>query len=136
VVIDPLSGDSLSSEELMTRLEGIANRPLGRDPQSLSLGQFLQEAAPREIIARMLRNLKEIHHSQSDWQRLVAVQDRLVSLLPQAWDEYRDRGLGQAELGQSHAAVDDLQTYLDRVQTSADRQYIMDRLVNLQRALG
>lgn len=32
--------------------------------------------------------------------RLIAVQDRLVVLLPDAWSEYRDRGLAHAEQGQ------------------------------------
>jgi regulator of sirC expression with transglutaminase-like and TPR domain len=56
------------------------------------LGLYLQAAPGRDIIARMLRNLKEIHHAQEDWQRAIAVQDRLVILLPDAWAEYRDRG--------------------------------------------
>ncbi len=33
------------------------------------LGLYLQPAPPREIIGRMLRNLKEIHRAQEDWQR-------------------------------------------------------------------
>jgi regulator of sirC expression with transglutaminase-like and TPR domain len=133
VVMDPLSGQSLSREELLNRLEAFHG---GSPEQELSLGLYLQAAAPREIIARMLRNLKEIHRSQSDWQRLVAVQDRMLLVLPQAWDEYRDRGLAYAELGQARAAVEDLQTYLFNVPTSPDRLQMMDRLASLQRALG
>ena len=67
------------------------------------LGLFLQAAPPRDVIARMLRNLKEIHRGAEDWQRLLAVQDRLVILLPDAWEERRDRGLAHAELGQRDA---------------------------------
>jgi regulator of sirC expression with transglutaminase-like and TPR domain len=33
----------------------------------------------------MLRNLKEIHSAQELWSRLVAVQDRLIVLQPNAW---------------------------------------------------
>jgi hypothetical protein len=40
----------------------------------------------------MLRNLKEIYQTQRDWQRLLAVQERLVVLLPESWSEFRDRG--------------------------------------------
>jgi regulator of sirC expression with transglutaminase-like and TPR domain len=136
VVMDPMSGQSLSREELTTRLDAFAGIQGGMESRDLSLAHYLQAATPREIIARMLRNLKEIHQSQSDWQRLVAVQDRMLLLLPQAWDEYRDRGLAQAELGQARAAVEDLQIYLGNVPQSADRQRMIDRLANLQRALG
>ena len=43
--------------------------------------QFLPVA--RDIVARMLRNLKEIHRTAEDWPRLLAVQERLVRLLPE-----------------------------------------------------
>ena len=33
------------------------------------------------MLARMLRNLKEIFRSQEDWPRMLQVQDRLVILL-------------------------------------------------------
>ena len=56
----------------------------------------------------MLRNLKEIHRTAEDWLRLIAVQDRLLVLLPDAWAEYRDRGLAWAEMGDARLAVDDL----------------------------
>jgi regulator of sirC expression with transglutaminase-like and TPR domain len=45
---------------------------------------YLRAATPREIIARMLRNLQEIYRAQGDVPRLKAVQDRLDILLPEA----------------------------------------------------
>jgi len=83
----------------------------------------------------MLRNLKEIHRSQQDWRRLVAVEDRLLVLLPQAWGEYRDRGLAQAELGMVRAAVRDLQTYLEQAAEGEDASRIAQRMAELRRAL-
>ena len=76
----------------------------------------------------MLRNLKEIHRAQEDWQRLIAVQDRLVILLPDAWAEYRDRGLAHAEQGHTALAVDDLETYLVHAQDALDIDAIADRV--------
>jgi regulator of sirC expression with transglutaminase-like and TPR domain len=80
----------------------------------------------------MLRNLKEVHRSQQDWQRLVAVQDRLIVLLPQAWGERRDRGLAHAELGDASQAVADLEAYLDNVEDGLDVDLIADRLSALR----
>ena len=82
----------------------------------------------------MLRNLKEIHHAQADWQRLVAVLDRLIVLLPQAWAEYRDRGLAHAELGHSSLAVADLQSYLANVEQGLDIDAIANKVAELRRA--
>ena len=81
----------------------------------------------------MLRNLKEIHRSAEDWPRLMAVLQRLVVLLPQAWEERRDRGLTYAELGQEAAAVGDLADYLEHAGDAQDRQAITARLSELRR---
>ncbi len=97
------------------------------------LGLFLQAAPPRDVIARLLRNLKEIHRTAEDWPRLLAVLQRLVVLLPQAWEERRDRGLTYAELGQVAAAVGDLADYLEHAGDAQDRQAIAARLTELRR---
>ncbi len=134
VVIDPLTGQSLSREELAERLEPY--RGLGGlvDDQEVPLGLYLQAAKPREIITRMLHNLKEIHAAQEDWQRLIAVQDRLIVLLPQAWQEYRDRGLAHAEARHPGHALEDLETYLANAGATFDRPAIAARAAELRRA--
>ncbi len=111
VVIDPFTGHSLSREDLEERLQPY-RREQGLDEDDVPLGLFLQAAPSREVLARMLRNLKEIHRSACDWPRLAAVQRRLVILLPQAWEERRDRALVLAELGSHELAADDLALYL------------------------
>jgi regulator of sirC expression with transglutaminase-like and TPR domain len=113
VVIDPFNGVSLSREELEERL-GPYRRQRGLVGEfDAPLGLFLQSASPRDIVARMLRNLKEIHRSAEDFERLLAVQQRLVVLLPRSWEERRDRGLVLAELGADELAAQDLAVYLE-----------------------
>ncbi|MEO5696326.1 MAG: tetratricopeptide repeat protein [Burkholderiaceae bacterium] len=128
VVIDPFTGQSLGREELD---ELIAPYKRDRGLQGdfdVPLGLFLQAATAREIVARMLRNLKEVHRAASDWVRLLAVSQRLVVLLPQAWDEHRDRGLVCAEIGMDDAAMRDLATYLEHAGDAPDRALIEARL--------
>ena len=95
------------------------------------LGLYLQAASPREILARMLRNLKEIYRSQQDWPRLLAVQERLVVLLPESWPEYRDRGLVHAELGHTQDALHDLRVYLGAEPEAHDQAALQVRLSEL-----
>ena len=133
VVIDPFTGQSLSREELEERLDPYKRLSGLVDEFEVPLGLYLQSAPARDILARMLRNLKEIHQSQEDWLRLIAVQDRLITLLPEAWGEYRDRGLAHAEQGHTHLAVDDLETYLVHAQDALDIDAIADRVANLRR---
>lgn len=131
VVIDPLNGKSLSREALSERLEPYRKHSGLLDELETPLGLYLQTAPSRDIIARMLRNLKEIHKSQSDWTRLLAVQERLIVLLPESWAEYRDRGLAHAELGHTEQALADLECYL----VHADDQVNLDAIADWVDAL-
>ncbi len=139
VVIDPLTGQSLSREDLSERLEPFRQVSGLVDEQEVPLGLYLQAATPRDTIARMLHNLKEIHAAQEDWLRLIAVLDRLIVLLPEAWTEYRDRGLAYAETGRSGHALEDLETYLaNTMHTNVQGQYpdraaIAQRVTELRR---
>ncbi len=132
VVIDPLSGQSLSRSELEERLQPYRRARGLTGEFEVPLGLFLQAAPPRDVIARLLRNLKEIHRGHEDWPRLRAVCDRLVVLLPQAWDEQRDRGLALAALGQDEAAAADLSAYLLHQPDAADASALRERLQRLR----
>lgn len=134
VVIDPFSGQSLSREDLEERLLPYRQQRGLMGDFEVPLGLFLQTAAPRDILARLLRNLKEIHRSGADWVRLLAVQERLVVLLPDVWEERRDRGLAFAELGLDEAAAADLAMYLRHCGDAEDAPALEDRLRELQRA--
>jgi regulator of sirC expression with transglutaminase-like and TPR domain len=136
VVMDPITGQSLTREELSERLEPYKRRNGLVDDYDIPLGLYLQAAPPRDIIARMLRNLKEVHRTQRDWPRLIAVLDRLVVLLPQSWGERRDRGLAHAEQGHTAQAVVDLQAYLDHVEAGLDTAQITERVSALRSARG
>ena len=131
VVIDPFSGQSLSREELDELLAPYKRSRGLQGDFDVPMGLFLQAAAPREVVARMLRNLKEIHRSAQAWPRLLPVMQRLVVLLPQAWEERRDRGLLHAELGMFDAAALDLRTYLAQVDDAPDREMVAQRLAAL-----
>lgn len=133
VVIDPLSGQSLSQESLVEMLENFVDTVQVQDSLSMRLAPYLQAASPRGILARMLRNLKEIHAAEEDWLRLLAVEDRLLVLLPRAWQEYRDRGMALAEAGFPDRAVRDLDTYLAHAGPAPDRNAIAMRAEQLRR---
>lgn len=133
IVMDPLDGQSLSRDELIERLEPLRPDALQADDAEVPLGLFLQVASSRDIIARMLLNLKEVHASQADWMRVIAVQNRLLTLLPQDWGAYRDRGLAHAEVGHDQRALTDLETYLAHAHDEVDLEAIALRVAELRR---
>jgi regulator of sirC expression with transglutaminase-like and TPR domain len=136
VVLDPLTGESLGLDSLSERLspyrapeDQFAAPDL--DEGETPLGLYLQACPPRDMLARMLRNLKEIFRSQEDWPRMLQVLERLVVLLPEAWDERRDRGLVHAELGHVHEALQDLRQYLEAVPAAPDTAALRNRVSEL-----
>lgn len=133
VVIDPFTGHSLSRDELDELLAPYKRNCGLQGDFDAPLGLFLQTATARDVLARMLHNLKEVHRSAGETQRLLAVQQRLVVLLPRAWDERRDRGLVCAELGLVDAATRDLAAYLEHVPAAPDRALVEARLLALGR---
>ena len=134
VVIDPFTGQSLGRPELRERLEQFQLAP-DMVLSDATLAQYLRPTPPRQILARMLRNLQDIHRTQQDWPRLVMVQDRLVTLLPAAWSEYRERGLALAELGDIERARADLRVYLHEAAHAPDHDSVAERLLALGGAL-
>ena len=136
VVIDPFTGQSLGRGELRERIEEFHPQLPYTPSSDLPLALYLRPASPREILARMLRNLQDIHRTQEDWQRFVPVQDRLIALLPDAWTEYRDRGLALAELGERARARADLSLYLQEAGDTSDREAMADRLAELGRSMS
>jgi regulator of sirC expression with transglutaminase-like and TPR domain len=123
VVIDPFSGVSLSREQ---------RGAVGED--EVPLGLFLQACSERDLIARMLNNLKEIHRSHGDWLRLERVQARLVVLLPTAWEERRDHAMVLAELGAHEKASRALTVYLQMCPKAWDADVLRRHLEAWQKA--
>ncbi|HLX01665.1 MAG TPA: tetratricopeptide repeat protein, partial [Trinickia sp.] len=96
VMLDPTTGQSLSEAQMVDMLEPYITR--SGESIGSALRVLLQPASRREIVARMLRNLKAVYLQTERWQRLLAVQQRLVILLPENIEEVRDRGFAYARL--------------------------------------
>lgn len=127
VVLDPFTGQSLSRESLEEALTPY------RDGEGMPpLEHFLQSATPRQVLARMLRNLKEIHRAAEDWPRLLPVQQRLLLLLPDDAQELRERSRVLEALGHWSGAAADLERYLALQPAAPDRGAVLALLHELR----
>lgn len=132
VVLDPLTGESLSATRLEEMLAVYRQHSGWPDDLELPLEFFLRPASARQVLARMLRNLKEVHRVALDWPRLLNVQQRLVVLLPHDLSERRDRGLVLLELDAVAAGVADLQAYLAEHGDASDAPGLRARVAALE----
>lgn len=132
IVVDPFDGRSLGREELDERLQPYRQRP-GELGGGTSLELFLAPAKPRQVIARMLANLRELYRSASDWSRVAAVQQRLVLLLPQAAAERRELALALGRDGRHIAACEAMTRYLQDCPGASDAAPMRRQLLLWQR---
>jgi regulator of sirC expression with transglutaminase-like and TPR domain len=133
IVLDPVSGISLSREDLEERLEPYLAQNAERNAP---LSAYLQEAEPREILVRMLRNLKALYFERADWELALGVQQRLVILLPQDIAERRDRGMAFANLECPQAALRDIEDYLEQRPHAQDAPMLRQLLSKLRDVAG
>jgi regulator of sirC expression with transglutaminase-like and TPR domain len=105
-------GEMLSADECAARYRA---RTGGRDLDR----RHLAGVGTRQILARMLHNLRRLYLARRDDVRAWWVLDRILLLVPGQTEALRDRGLVAARLGGAVAAVRDLEAYLARAGTSA-----------------
>ncbi|PXW24244.1 SirB1 family protein [Paraburkholderia caballeronis] len=130
VILDPTTGRSLSESDMVELLEPyVAN---AGESVARALRMLLEPATRREIVARMLRNLKATYVQTERWQRLLAIQQRLVILLPGSIEEVRDRGFAYARLDYLRPALEDLERYLEERPEAEDATVVESQLYELR----
>ena len=134
LVLDPFSGGAPQSEdELRQRLQRVI--PEGATSSvpvaELPLDQFLEPASNRQILSRLLRNLKGIYQETDKPQRLLEVLNRMLVVSPEASAELRDRGYVYERLECFRAALKDLGDYVAREPEAADLDDVRVKLVEL-----
>lgn len=122
-------GQTLAPAQLRARLQALY--PAGGAPP---LATLLRPATDAEVLVRMLRNLKALHLDAQDWPLALNVQARLMMLLPDQAEEYRDRALVWEQLECPRAALDDWVAYLSLHPSPPDMPNVQRRMSALRRA--
>lgn len=134
LVLDPFAGgDPQSEDELRQRLERVIPRDAtgGVPVRELPLEQFLEPASKRQILARILRNLKSIYRQAEMPARMLEVLNRALVVSPESTADLRDRGIVYERLECYRAALRDLTDYLAREPDAHDLEEIRARLIEL-----
>ena len=127
ILIDPFFGRVISAAECAERLRSI----YGKDAQLDR--RLLRPASPREILVRMLSNLKQVYIEHADHVRALSCIDRILLLVPDLPRELRDRGILYQRLECFAAALRDLERYLQLAPNDESAPLIRETLPELQR---
>ncbi len=119
LLVDPFDGGRIwfedQAQELLDRVYGgmVRVRP-----------RFLKAATRREMLVRLLANLKGIYLNVQDRSRALAAVERILLIQPTAAGQIRDRGTLLAQLGRNEEALKQLQWYLDYAPAAPDVERI------------
>lgn len=134
LVLDPFAaGEPQSEDDLRERLQRVIPKGAtgGLPASDLPLERFLEPASNRQILARLLRNLKAIYRETDQPARLLEVLDRMLLVVPEASADLRDRGLVYQRLECYRAALKDLSEYIEREPHAFDAPDIRAKVIEL-----
>ena len=127
LVIDPFNrGQLLGLEELKKRLASAVGDQVKFDPR------LLRAARPREILVRMLQNLRSVYQERNDMPRALSAVDRLLLLAPDNVRGLRERAQLYEKLGGASAAAADLEKVLQIEPRAADAAALRARVRRLR----
>lgn len=136
LLLDPFNAGTVLADPDCVRL---LKRHLGEG--AVLEPELLRPARKREILLRMLLNLKRAYVRLRSFAQAHAVTDLLVGYEPGALNELRDRGLLASQLKQHAAALRDLETWLRFAPQNGDgvaeeRAVVFDHVKDLRRRLA
>lgn len=118
-------GEILFTEDCQDRISQIYGQVMKLQPA------FLAPVSPRQLLARMLGNLKAIYLQQRDALKVLSAIERILLLFPDALGERRDRGILYYQLGRLAESRHDLEVYLRNTPNAPDAariRQLLDRL--------
>jgi regulator of sirC expression with transglutaminase-like and TPR domain len=125
-IVDPFSrGEELPGEHIRSGLGA-----KGWPPEQIDY--ILSGVTRRQMLTRMLLNLKQIYARTEDHARALRIQEYLLAINPWSFDEIRDRGILRARTGDTTGAIADLETYLEHAGPTTDLQQIRELLDRLR----
>lgn len=96
---------------------------------------ILKAVSNRQIMVRMLNNLRSIYLRGKSYVKAGTVLDLLVEAAPADADSYILRGAVNVELRKYQAAKSDFEQYLALMPEARDRQRVEDQIAALDRYL-
>jgi regulator of sirC expression with transglutaminase-like and TPR domain len=131
LVVDPFhKGHLLGLDEIKKRLAAAVGEGVKFD------ARVLRAARPKEILVRMLQNLRSVYEERNDAPRALSAVDRLLLLAPGNIRGLRERAALCERLGGAAAAAKDLERVLELEPGAADAVALRARVRRLRGTSG
>jgi regulator of sirC expression with transglutaminase-like and TPR domain len=127
LLIDPFDGGKIRFEDQAQELLDQVYGGVVRLQEA-----FLRTATKREMLTRLLTNLKGLYVKVGDHPRALAAVERLLMITPTAPSERRSRGVLLARLGRHEEAATQLEAYLRVAPSASDAGRVESMLLDLR----
>jgi regulator of sirC expression with transglutaminase-like and TPR domain len=122
--IDPFHNGALLDAAACYELAGT-----GANPAALA------RVNNRQIVARMINNLRGIYFSRGAHRKTLQILNLLLDAVPDSAEEVKQRGITHLQLEQTRAAKADFERYLELAPNAPDRAQVEQQLTALKRWL-
>ncbi len=129
IVLDPYNnGISLSETDLRDRLAQVSNE---HSAQHAPLSLLLKSATKKETLVRLARNLKGVYSEAGKLEKAVGIVSLILAIMPDAAQEFRDRGMLYNRLECCRAALSDLRRYVELEPEAEDDEPVQTMISEL-----
>ena len=123
-------GGILSRQDCQSRLDEIYSGEIRLRPE------FLHPISRRQILTRMLANLKTVYLSTRNFRKALTIADFILVIHPQSAEDLKQRALLRYSLGMQRLAAEDLAAYLQASPNASDAADIRQMSLSIRRMLA
>ncbi len=130
-LIDPFAeGRIMSLSDCQHRLDEIYSGQMLLQPE------FLLAVSRRQILTRVLNNLKNIHLATRNFRKALAIVDLILAIYPRSPEDVKQRATLRYSLGQLRGAAEDLEDYLKMSPEASDADEVRQTALGIRRKLA
>ena len=131
ILIDPFNrGSILTPSDCQQRLDELYGGQMRLEPQ------FLMAVNRRQVLVRLLNNLRSIYLTGRNFRKALPIVDLILAIYPRSPEDVKQRAMLRWSLGQSRGALADLEDYLKMSPEASDADEIRQTATSMRRMLA
>ena len=131
ILIDAFErGSIVTEDDCCQKLDSIYSGQVALQPE------FLLPVTRRQMLTRMLNNLRSIYLSQRDFRRAVQVVDLVLVIYPRSPEDMKQRAVLRYNLNDYRGALSDFEEYVKMSPDASDAEEIKQTALSLRRSMA
>jgi regulator of sirC expression with transglutaminase-like and TPR domain len=131
ILIDAFDrGSIVTEEDCRQKLDSIYAGQVALQPE------FLLPVTRRQMLTRMLNNLRSVYLSQRDFRRALQVVDLILVIYPRSPEDMKQRAVLRYNLNDYRGALSDFEEYVKMSPDASDAEEIRQTALSLRRSMA